>query len=207
MSYLPRPSEGGDFSPPPMGSHLAICYRVIDLGTQRSSFKGEEKDQHKVMLSWELKGDDTILEDGRPMSIHQRYTWSMYERAVLRQHLEGWRGARFNEADFGPEGFHVRKLLGVPCLLNIVHDTKGDRTYANVTGISRVPKGMSAGSLINEPVYLWIDQEGWNQAVFEKLPDRLQESIKKSPEYLKLMSRPTAAPNGRSHPAEDEIPF
>ena len=206
MSYLPKP-EGGQFVLPPAGAQMAICYRVIDLGTQRTSFKGEEKEQHKVMLSWELKGEDTIMEDGTPMSIHQRYTWSMYERAVLRQHLEGWRGARFVDADFGPGGFDVRKLLGVPCLLNVVHDERNQRTYANVTGISRMPKGMSAGTLVNPTVYLWLSPEGWSQAVFDGLSENLQKSIKASPEYLRLMAAPTAAPASAGFVDDDPIPF
>jgi hypothetical protein len=191
-----------------MGTHPAICYRVIDLGTQHSSYKGGEKEQHKVMLSWELKGDDTLMEDGSPMSIHQRYTWSMFDRAVLRQHLESWRGSRFTDADFGPGGFDVRKLLGVPCLLGIVHEERNGRTYANVRGISRMPKGMSAGSLVNEPIYLWLSPEGWNQATFEKLSDHIQATIKKSPEYLKLMAQPQSRPEAPAAAfVDDEIPF
>jgi hypothetical protein len=33
--YLPRPSES-NFRPVPAGTWPAICYRVVDLGTQES---------------------------------------------------------------------------------------------------------------------------------------------------------------------------
>lgn len=210
MSYLPNPSEGGgDFTPPPAGAFPAICYRVVDLGTQKSSYKGEDKFQHKVMLSWELKGDETVMDDGSPMSIHQRYTWSMYDNAVLRKHLESWRGAKFTERDFGPGGFDVKNLLGKSCLLSIVHDEKGDRTFANVSAISKLPKGMSAGTLINEAIYLWLSPEGFDRTVFDKLSDGLKSTISKSPEYAVLISGRTS--NGQKPTREqferDESPF
>lgn len=208
MSTLPKP-EGGDFTPPPAGAFPAICYRVIDLGTQTSSFNGEEKPQHKILIGWELKGEETIMDDGQPMSIHQRYTWSMFENATLRKHLEGWRGAKFTERDFGPGGFDVRNLLGKACLLSIVRNTKGERTYANIQAITKLPKGMVAGSLINNPVYLWLSSEGFNQGVFDALSDGLKRTIEKSPEYQRLKANPVG--NGKSavqqYEEDDRIPF
>ena len=41
--HLPKPEEGGSFTPIPPGTHLGVCYRVIDLGTQMSNFQGETK--------------------------------------------------------------------------------------------------------------------------------------------------------------------
>ena len=48
----------GDFKPVPAGLHLARCYRIIDLGTQRSEYDGQENHQRKIMLGWELHGKD-----------------------------------------------------------------------------------------------------------------------------------------------------
>ena len=42
MSFIvENTSSGGDFKPVPAGLHLARCYRIIDLGTQRSEFDGQ----------------------------------------------------------------------------------------------------------------------------------------------------------------------
>lgn len=217
--FLPRPSEGGDFTPPPAGTFPAICCRVIDLGTQSTSFKGEEKHQHKVMLSWELKGDDTIMDDGRPMTIHQRYTWSMHEKATLRRQLEAWLGRKFSDADFGAGGFDIRKLLGMSCLISIVHEDRGDKVYANVGSVMKLPKAMpTAGSLFNEPVFLALTPDGFDAAVFETLSDNLKTTIRKSPEYQRLNDKPgTSAPakpantyrelsqSGYSPPPDDDV--
>jgi hypothetical protein len=195
--YLPRPSEGGDFTPPPAGTFPAICYRIVDLGTQATSFKGEEKHLHKVMLSWELKGDETIMDDGRPMTIHQRYTWSMHEKATLRRQLEAWLGRKFVDADFGPGGFDIRKLLGMGCLISVMHDEgKNGSIFANVASVTKLPKGMQAGSLFNETAFLFLTPEGFNPAVFEALSDSLKTTIKKSPEYQRLFGDKPKPVNG-----------
>jgi len=43
---------GGDFELPPEDTHIARCYRVIDMGTTLNPTFNVR--QHKVMLSWEL---------------------------------------------------------------------------------------------------------------------------------------------------------
>jgi hypothetical protein len=204
---LPRPTDG-DFTPVPAGSFPAICYRVIDLGTQTSSFNGDEKEQHKVMLSFELKDDDCVMPDKRPMTIHQRYTWSMHEKATLRKHLEAWRAKAFTDADFGDNGFDIRNLLGVPCLLSIVHNTKGDRTYSNISSIAKLPKGMNVGALHNDKVFLSLEDEEFDRNMFAKLPDGIRSTIMDSPEYQRLAANGGGSEGGRGYAQDDnEIPF
>lgn len=181
---LPVPSEGGDFAPPPAGAFPAICFRFIDLGTQTSNFNGETKHQRKVMLSWELADDQERMEDGRPWTISSRYTWSMHEKATLRKTLESWRGAAFEEKDFGKGGFNTKKLLGAPCMLSLVHAEKNDKTYTNISAVTKMPRGMTVGSLVNEQVYFSLDE--FKAADFAKLSESLQNIIKASPEYQAL---------------------
>jgi hypothetical protein len=182
--HLPIPSEGGEFAPPPAGAFAAICHRFIDLGTQTTTFNNETKRQRKVMLTWELTDPDERMEDGRPWTISQRYTWSMHEKSTLRKTLESWRGKSFEESDFGPGGFDVRKLLGAPCLLSLVHAEKGDKTYTNISAVTKLPKGMQPGTQVNESVYFSLDD--YDSATFHKLSESLQNTIKQSPEYQAL---------------------
>lgn len=210
---LPIPTEGGDFAPPPAGAFPAICYRFIDLGTQTTNFSGETKHQRKVMLSWEIADDQERMEDGRPWTISQRYTWSMHEKSTLRKTLESWRGVAFEDKDFGPGGFNTTKLLSAPCMLSLVHAEKGDKTYTNISAVTKMPRGMQVAPLVNEPVYFSLDR--YDSAVFSKLSEGLQNIIRNSPEYQAL-SKPKAnggyhAPDGGSDPGwqpdDDPIPF
>lgn len=198
VSYLPEPGEGGNFTPPPPGTHPAICYRFIDLGTQQTKFNGEAKTARKVMLSWEITDPELRTEDGHAFTISQRYTWSMHEKATLRKTLEAWRGTPFVKTDFGPEGFNVTKLIGVGCLLSILHEPKeGGGVYANISAVMKLPRGMSAGALTSPTAFLSLDEADFDREVFNSLSDKLQETIKASPEYAFLM---------RPHEPADFVP-
>lgn len=193
--YVPAPNDK-QFELPPAGTHLAVCYRIIDLGTQSSTYMGQAKRQHKILVSWELP--DERMSDNRPFTIGQRYTWSMSEKAALRRDLESWRGAPFQEKDFGPGGFDVKNIIGKSCLLNIVHTEKNGKQYANIASISRLMKGQQGPAASeNETAYLWIHPDRWDGAVFGKLSDSMKTLIMQSPEYASLM-------NGNDH--QDEPP-
>ena len=207
--YLPQPT-GGDYELCPAGTYIGVAYRVLDLGTQRSVFDGHEKFSHKIMISWELP--EELMSDGRPFSVSKRYTWSMHEKSALRKDLEGWRGVKFTDRDFGPvTGFNIRNILGKACLLTIAHTENADRQYANVTAVSKLMKGMQASPAKNPLVYLWLVPEHWNTDLFNKLGQGLQGVIAKSPEFAEL-SKDEHDPN-LTEPARDlnddlnNIPF
>ena len=198
--YLPQPS-GGDFELVPAGTHLATCFRVIDLGTQKSTYEGKEREQHKILISWEFP--DELMDDGRPFTVGQRYTWSMSEKATLRKHLESWRGQAFADKDFAgpPNGFNIQNILGKSCLLTIAHKENGDKTYANITAVAKLMKGMEPKPPLNVQMFLWLDNVAWDVNIFNQLGQGLQDIVKRSPEYVNLTSpagKPTHDIAGRS---------
>lgn len=204
--YLPQPTES-TFAPPPSGTHVAICYRFIDLGTQIVEWQGSKKTQRKVLISWELPTE--LMEDGRPFTISKRYTWSMSDKASLRHDLEAWRGKSFTEADFiGPNRFDIKNILGKACLLTIVHVTKDGNTYANIKGVSALPKGMGAPAPVSESVYLALTPEEFDGDVFEGLSEKIKQTIQGSPEWG-VINGITAAPqpNGDESFYDDPVPF
>jgi len=205
--FIPEPT-GNDFAPPPAGTHPAICYRFIDLGTQMVEWQGTRKTQRKVLIGWELPTE--LMEDGRPFTLTRRYTWSMSEKSNLRHDLESWRGKAFTNDDFaGPDRFNIKNILGKACLLSVVHETKDGKTYANLKGVTALPKGMPAPEPISDIVYFALEKPLFNAAVLDSLSDKLKETIKGSPEFKELMQV-----NGHSAPPEDgdriyddEVPF
>lgn len=207
MATLPPPSGNSDFTPPPAGNHLAACYRVIDLGTQQSEYLGETKHQRKVLISWELCDEFMETDEGpKPFTVHQRYTWSMHEKATLRHHLESWRGQALKDSDFGEGGFEIQNIIGKPCLVSVVHREAGGKTYANVSSVSKLPKGMQPQRPTNETVYLWLENGEFNREVYNSLPDGLKETISKSPEYHEAVNPSGRTGNsqyGDAHESED----
>ena len=74
MSLVAK-TEGGNsnFIPVPTGMRLARCYRIIDLGTQESTYMGNVKQLHKVMFQFEVHSEDgegnpTTIDHGRIQS-------------------------------------------------------------------------------------------------------------------------------------------
>ena len=132
---------GSNYEPIEAGVHHAICYGIIDLGTTYD--ETWKKNSHKIMIQWEIpelridiKRDDAIV--NVPRIINKKYTLSLNEKAGLRKDLESWRGRAFTPDEL--KGFDVHVLLGVNCNLNIVHQVKGDKTYANIQSIMPLMK-------------------------------------------------------------------
>lgn len=205
MSLVMPKETGGDFELVPAGTFAATCYRVIDLGTQQVEWQGKVKNQKKVMLSWEMT--DEKMTDGRPFAMHQRYTLSSSDKSALRRDLESWRGRPFTEEELGK--FDISNLLGKACLLGIVHEPKNGKTYANLSSILRLPKGMTATPAINNLVQ--FDLSNFDKAVYESLSDSLRAVIAKSPEYQELMGAHRISEIADELPRDDapdpNIPF
>jgi len=205
MSLTITESSGGNFAPCPAGTYPARCIRVIDLGTQETEYQGETKFAHKALLQFEICDDEVRRDDGEAFVMSKRYTASLHEKASLRRDLASWRGR-----DFTPEelaGFNVGNILGKPCLVSVTHQTKADRTFANIASIMALPKGMPCPpSSIEAQLFDLSDPD---PVVFDKLPQRLQDQIKLAPEYkaATFKSVPAAAGAADYSDLTDDVPF
>lgn len=185
-------SKGGDFKPTPEGQHEMVCCRVIDLGTHQTEFQGQARHLRKILISWEIPAVRVEI-DGKdvPMLHSERFTWSFHEKANLRKTLENWRGVPFKPEDFSgpPNGFHIKKLIGVPCYAQIMHEQGANgRTYANMTSIMRYPGKLEAWPKA-ESELIFFDLDNFEQAIFDKLPKRLKAQIAETPEGAELIHR------------------
>jgi hypothetical protein len=200
--------EARSFTPAPSGAHRALCIAFIDCGTQKSEYKGDVSYKRKVQVRWELC--DELNDEGRPFIVSKSYTWSMGDKAALRKDLESWRGKPFEKGDFGPAGFHTKKLLGVAALLTVSHKETNGNTYANVTAVSPLPKGMERPTTPhNKLLYLALEAP-FDRAAFEGLSDKMREFISHSEEYQVLVNgakpQPDGDPRGDAS-LDDDIPF
>lgn len=172
----------------PAGNHVARCYSMIHIGTVTEVILGESKRMNKVRISWELPAELRVFHEDKgeqPMIISQEFTLSMHEKATLRKFLESWRGAAFTEAE--AKVFDVTKLLGVPCMLSVIHKktTKGN-DYSTISSIASMPKGMTCPPQVN-PSFEWNYEDKFNQVSLEEFPDFIKDKIKSSEEYKKMI--------------------
>jgi hypothetical protein len=205
-----------NFKPAPAGGHPAVLFGLVDLGTQEGEWQGKTTHQRKVRLIFELHSDDTKMDDGRPMMIGRTFTLSSNENAALRQFIEGWRGKTFTDDEASE--FDYRTMLGKPCILNVTHTERNGKTYANIDGAMRVPKGMAVPAQENPNVYFYMGTEDsgfseYDPTIYEALADWLKEKVAASPEYQKATgtfldnaAKPEPA-QGADKPFDDEIPF
>lgn len=166
---------GEDFKRVPAGTHLAVCNLVADVGIQPGSGMYPDP-KHQIYVRWEIPGERTEYEkDGKkmegPMTIGRFYTASMGTKSNLRKDLESWRNKAFTDEE--AESFDVGSILGKACLLNVVNTEKGEKTYANVKGVSGLIKGMAAQTAENPLLYYAPD----DKRKYEDLPKWLKEKI------------------------------
>lgn len=176
MALIAKKTEG-DFELTPAGTFAARCVWVIDLGTQKTSFNGQDKYQHKALFGFELP--DELMKDGRPFFVSGQYTLSLSEKANLRGMLEAWRGQQFTEEEAA--GFDVMNVLGKSCMLSVIHNQKGDKTYANIASVAKPPKGMTVPPQVNPSVSFSLAE--FDQKTFDNLPEWVRNKITQSREY------------------------
>ena len=189
---------GGNFQIAPAGNHLGICYQMVELG---QLFDAKyDKYSRKVLLGWELPNE--TMEDGRPFIVSSRYTLSFNENATLRRQLESWRGRPFSAQEL--MGFDLKAVLGKPCMVNIVHKQVGDKTYANITSITPVPKGMDAPAQTNDNQLFEFGDQGFDEDAFNSLSEGLKGIIAQSKDYQMLTGNNTLA---SADELDSDIPF
>ena len=206
--------SGGAFESCPSGMHLARCYRIVDLGTQKSEYMGQVKFLHKIMLGWEIhttKEDGTTLKmrDGRPFAMFKNYTLSWSEKANLRLDLQSWRGKPFTQEEM--RRFDLETVLGAWCLLNVIERPgKDGKTYVNIDTVTPVPSMMKKAGLpegVNKIEMFNLDNPNWE--MFETFSDNLKQKIIASPEFNKAKggNNSTSSVASIDEDVDSDIPF
>jgi len=203
-----KDSGGGEFEQPPAGTHMAVCIRVIDIGTQDGEYQGKPTIKRQCIIGWELPGE--LMQEGehagKPFVCSKFYTASLSEKANLRKHLESWRGRAFTADELN--GFDSKNILGKSCMLSLITNDKGK---TQVAAVMAAPKGTQVGTPSNKLTFFSLDH--FDAQAFESLSDGIKKMIVLSPEYKRATTprQELAAPKKTFNEAmdeiEDDIPF
>lgn len=186
---------------PPIGQTLGKCIQVIDLGTQAGVFNGAPISSKKVFLAFELPAHKAIFnaEKGmQTMIVSQEYTNSLDLKSNFRKMLDSWFAKPIDKMPAD----RAKKMLGMAGMVQVSHNkSKKDLTitYANIAqkGTSIFPK---AADLVvdktTENTQVYFDLDEYSDEAFAKVPQFLQDKIKKCPEYLAIKSNTPSATTG-----------
>ena len=199
MSLIVNSNPASSIAPIPEGTHLGVCNMLVDLGMQfNETYKNTA---HKILIGWEIPGETIELDDGEhTRTISKIYTSSLNESANLRQDLAAWRGRDFTGQEL--EAFDLRSIVGTSCLINVVHQAKNGKTYANIQSIMALPKGMEKGRLSENAIVFDLDKDPLD--VVDTLPKWVAEMIKKSETYQERLIQP---PTLTEAVDDGELPF
>lgn len=195
----------------PAGNYIARCYQMIEIGTVSEVIMGQPKTLRKVRIGWELPEECRVFspEKGeQPFVISQEFTLSLNEKSNLRKMLASWRGKDFNEEE--AKAFDISKLIGVACMLNVIHKpAKSDpsKIYEQIGSVSPLPKSIKCPAQVNKTIRLEYDS--FNLDTFEALPDFIKDKMRGSLEYAAMKNpHETNIPNASdiTEPLDD-LPF
>ncbi len=206
----PAKGEGGDYAVCPPGNHPAVLVAMIDLGTQEEAYQGQSRKVRQVFLVWELTAEKA---PGSAFNfvLGKAYTLSFHEKAGLRQMAEKWRGKPYPEEaeiDYGA-------MVGKTCLLSVVNkQSANNRTYAQVAGVSAVPKGLAVPNPMHKP-FTWeigtntpAELPDWlPYCIGEKVPDVIKRAPESSGQQPAANGQPTVGDAPQSDADEADIPF
>jgi len=202
---------GTSFKPVPAGMHLARCYRIIDIGTQKTEFEGNVKYLHKIKIVWEVHGNDDegnpmVTDKNEPMIVNKDYTLSWAEKANLRLDLQSWRGKAFTDEE--QRRFDLKSVLDKWCMVNVTHKAKkkGNGVYSNVTAVTPVPSALKASlPKGHNPCKVFQISEP-DMELFDTFSDYLKKQIQESPEWKAVQGRPKDTGSGFDDLPSD-VPF
>lgn len=191
---LTAPVNESNFTLIPAGTYAARCYQIIHSGTVPENINGKVQELNKIRLVFETPAKKHVFKEGeepKPFSVSKEFTFSMSDRANLRKALEGWRSRQFTDKEAA--AFDISKLLGVPCMITVIHKTsKSGKVRAEISSISSLPEGMTVPPQINESFLFTVSE--FSDEKFNKLSNFFKEKVQSSLEYKQLFAAGTVQP-------------
>ena len=179
------------------GLYPAVCFALIDLGTQDNEYQGKKITQRKVILKFELL--DEFSEEDKRIVLSQIYTLSMNEMSKFRKHLKGWRGRDFTDEELS--GFEPKNILNTNVILNVIENDKG---RAIIDGMAKYKDDPIKSDRNIE--YFSFDEFD-DEFLPEFISDGIANLIEKSHQWKNLSKSGVVNSVKNNEMEADEIPF
>lgn len=188
MSLKAKRKPASDIPPLDGGTYMGVCVAVIDLGQQYKQYEKQKQGRYveQCLFIFEIPSE-CVQVDGqdKPRWLSsKRFTVSLHERSALFQLLTSWRGKALSEAELDPagEGFDLIQMAGQGAMLSVSVNEKDDGSRSNkIEAVTGFPKGIAPPKPESE--ILVFDADDPDMEVFGKLPEWIQDTIRKSTQF------------------------
>ena len=188
MSLKAKRKPANNIPPLDGGTYMSVCVGVIDLGEQYRQFDKQKQGKYaeECMFIFEIPSERVQVdgEDKPRWLSSKRYTVSLHERSALYQMLTSWRGKALSDAELDPEGdgFDLMQMAGQGAMLSVSVVEKDDGSRHNkIEAVTGFPKGIPVPKTESE--ILVFDADDPDMEVFGKLPEWIQDIIRKSTQF------------------------
>lgn len=177
----------------PAGTHVATLYKIQNLGKRIQTFQGKLKEYPDTLVhfTFELPNelhpftktqeDGTEKEEMLPLVVSREFVFSMGAKSNLRPFVEGIIGTRLSDEE--AYAFDLEDLMGMSCLLTLVHKKSADgtRTFVDIAGASPLMKGMEKPIQVNPSKIFDVAVASLDE--INALPNWIREKVIISDEY------------------------
>ena len=188
MSLKAKRKPANNIPPLDGGTYMSVCVGVIDLGEQYRQFDKQKQGKYaeECMFIFEIPSERVQVdgEDKPRWLSSKRYTVSLHERSALYQMLTSWRGKALSDAelDQAGDGFDLMQMAGQGAMLSVSVAEKDDGSRHNkIEAVTGFPKGIPVPETESE--ILVFDADDPDMEVFGKLPEWIQDVIRKSTQF------------------------
>ncbi len=188
MSLKAKRKPANNIPPLDGGTYMSVCVGVIDLGEQYRQFDKQKQGKYaeECMFIFEIPSERVQVdgEDKPRWLSSKRYTVSLHERSALYQMLTSWRGKALSDAELDPagDGFDLMQMAGQGAMLSVSVAEKDDGSLKNkIEAVTGFPKGIAPPQPESE--ILVFDADDPDMEVFGKLPEWIQDVIRKSTRF------------------------
>ena len=122
----------------PEGSYQACLTRAYYCGTHVNKFDVKNPPQKKIVFVFEL--DEPLADGSGNHVMSTTVTFSLNEKSGLTKLLKPVMGSKY--PDKPGQNLDINGLLDMRDMLGVNHTTKDEKTYANISNLSQVPRGM-----------------------------------------------------------------
>lgn len=184
LSYKDNSSKPRELCPE--GTFQAELARIYYVGTQENKFNPEAP-QPKIIFVFEL--DEPMLESDGNHILSTTVTYSLNEKSGLTKLLKPVMGSAY--PDKPGQQLDIDALVGLKVMVTVSHTHKDEKTYANIAGLARLPRGM-------QPFAATLDSFSWscddtNDPNIDKVPQWVKDFADKRIEVQGQASAPKAA--------------